>query len=168
MTIKNEFLNRIAHLVFSICLLFLIVACSPTGPVLERDNGDLKIQVKSGGKVVKNPETELVHRIDLSENDLNPVLTGSSKLKALGFKAKILRDAQGGISGILLDLRAENQNTQRFGLQHGDLVTAISGKLIGSEDDLETMFQQLQEQQKLSVTVMRDGEPHKLLYSIVN
>lgn len=155
--------------VFMFCITALgFAACAPVGPVIEGKSPDIKVTVKSGGKIITNPEIELVHRVDIVSSDFKIINDSTPKIKALGFKTRILRDSQGGVSGILLDLRAENALTQRFGLQHGDLIMAIGGMIVGSEDDVDNLFVKLQDDKYLSVTVHRDGENHKILYSVTN
>lgn len=155
------------------CMSFaLLSACSFGGrsssdlPVVER--GSFKVSVREGSREVNDFETPLVHRIGLSRADINKILpTGSNTMK-LPFKGRPLKDARGNISGVRLYRRESGPRLKGskflLGLKENDLVTAVGVKHVKSYADLRMLLEMLLKEQHISVTLEREGSPHKIFY----
>ena len=88
-----------------------------------------------------------LQRVDVDEQ---PVMTGG---RFHGFRIAGLRDA-GFWSGV--------------DLKPGDVVTAVNGMPIERPEQAQTALESLEAAKELRVAFERDGQPHELVYAIVD
>ncbi len=131
------------------------------------DDSKFKVSVQSSGKPVKDFSTPLVHRITVSKYDFNrytrskvggkpeilttfqPVHTAGPKSPVYGLKLIAVSGATGGSA---------------LGLQLNDIVTAVGPDHVVKSSDFQQLFQHLLKDKTVSVTLMRGGKPHKIIY----
>lgn len=159
------------RLLLAVALLNLS-ACSflgSTDPVLEpvpaaKRDGQFKVSVSTDGKPVEDFKQPLVHRIRVRPAELRSISGAQGKAMSLPFNAKRVIDLQGKIKGIrVLNVRPP-YGTQVLGLQNNDLITAVGLRHVDHPNDFSLLFNQLRSEKQATMTLERDGKPHKILY----
>ncbi len=125
---------------------------------------EFKVRVVSGGEVQRDLEQELVHRVELSKEDIRTALRSWPTSLQIPFSGKVQRDAQGELIGVNLSATTQTSMLPRLGLEDNDLLTAVGKKRAESIKDLYFLFEALADKNFASVTVQRNGKPHKILY----
>lgn len=148
-------------------LLVWFVGCSQKQAIIEPVSDGYQVKVTSNGRVVDDFEQRLVHRVDLPKQSALQMHQAIRQRKSLPFRANIERNLQGSISGA----RLQPPNSRVFellGLLPQDLVTAVGKTQIRSLGDLQLLFSSLADSNEVSMTFIRKGRAHKLLYRVVN
>ncbi|MFN8392420.1 MAG: PDZ domain-containing protein [Bdellovibrionota bacterium] len=151
------------HITFLLSFM-AFVGCSsnPPEPNYEvRADHQFKVSVYSDGREVKDFNAPLVHRVDLTAAQLAQI--GGTPMK-LPFQASSEKDGLGKVSGVRVLRPKAGDNPSMLGLQEKDLVTAVGTVRVKSVDDFRTLFDQLRGSKSASITVERQGKPHKILY----
>ena len=149
--------------IFAIVMCILFASCANSPNALTSAAHRFEVSATSDGTPVNNLDQELVHHVDVSERDVAEVSEAEMPFKLLGYKTSILKDSNDQVTGILLNLKAENEKTSKFGFQHGDLIIGVGGSLVKSESEVNLIFVQLKQKKTLSVSVQRDGMSHKVI-----
>lgn len=124
--------------------------------------GEFKVSVKSAGEEVEDFQTSLVHRIVLSEE--------IRKLSAaeLPFELSLQRDFSGGLQGIKVGDKSgqEKASLAVIGLLDRDVITAIGRNMAKDVSQLSAFLKVLPHlsQEESSMTLLRRGQPHKVIF----
>ena len=148
--------------VLFVCLLFALTACtSKKPPQIERGGEGYKVSVKSDGKEVKNFSQQLVHRVSLSRSEFDALIDDWPK--GLPFNSKSEYDSRGKPSGLRIT-QMRSATSPHMGLQKADLVTAVGTTHTYKTRDVWQLFRQLSISREATLTLVRQGKPHKILY----
>lgn len=159
-------------LAFGILALLLVVGltgCSASNdnqsiPELEQRRSGFKVSVETGGKPVADFSTQLVHRVVLTPEQIDTVMASWPDRLYLPFEAQPDRDTWGKICGIKVTRMKSDSNLPNLGLKLGDRVTAVGVSHTKESRDLWKLFDQLRRNSEASLTLEREGKPHKILY----
>jgi hypothetical protein len=136
---------------------------------LKSPGNNFRVSVSSDGQPVTDFTQKLVHRITLSKSDLKR-LAQSSNSQSVPFKGNLERDQQGKIAGLRITEIRTPEVLPTLGLEDGDLLTAIGKKQPRSLSDLAQLALELAsltaKDKTSSITVVRRGRPHKIIYSL--
>lgn len=152
---------------FSRRILFLFgtlvfsAACS-SKPTYELVPGEFEVSVKADGKAVSNHEQKLVHRVELAQKDLDQVMSTWPERLNIPFSSEAEKDVRGDVVGLRLSWSGSALPT--LGLQDGDVLTAVGKRHAQNLRDLSGVIFALENRELASVTIERQGQPHKLLY----
>jgi len=144
--------------IYSLLLLVSFIGCSSPKPTPTFEStGQFKISVKSGGEEMKDLDSQLLHRKDLSQAEL-----------------KALRVAAGMVTGTdALDqkgkrygIRLRSRDLSALGLQPEDVITAVGEKTSPTRGDLEQFFREIPKTGESRMTFDRRGTPHKIILSL--
>jgi hypothetical protein len=126
-----------------------------------------KVSVYSGGKEVKDFNTQLIHRVDISPEQLKRVFGADDRQLRLPFTGTGEKDRFGKIAGVRVGrFQSPEGGPQAFGLKNQDLITAIGVQRATSIDDFRRLGKELSTTKSSSITLEREGRPHKILYSL--
>ena len=128
--------------------------------------GDYRVSVYSDGREVKNFSQPLVQRVTLSSQDLLRFLSLRPEGFSQVFQTKVERDRSGSVRGFRLVAATEPSDYARFGLQPGDIVTAIGAKRAESVSDFSELFSGLRARGRSSMTLERNYQPHKVIFYV--
>ena len=129
-------------------------------------HGEFKVSVTSGGKPVPNFQQKLVHRITLSKQDLTALMPVPGRGPQIPFTGKVDRDSNGGIVGLKLTEVRTNTVMPTFGLQDGDMLTAVGSKHVDDLSDLTQIAIDIRKNAQATLTLQRNGLPHKVFYTL--
>jgi hypothetical protein len=119
----------------------------------------MKVSVYSGGKLVNNPQRELVHRLTVKESSFDKCQQlFSSPDKWLNEE----KDSRGDLAGG----RVTSFTATEFGLQRGDLLMSINKTHIKSLKDVSGFCAELVSSKKINMSVIRNNETHEIYLSI--
>ena len=159
---------RVAVLCFAV---MFFVACSTTeqtpfdGRIVRGDDREqYKVEVYTNGRKLERVESELVHRVELSHSDVDFITANNSSSVPFGVRAVKEKDAKGEQVGFRVTALPQKGAIYDLGLKVGDIVTAIGQKTSPKSSDLTTLFPTLKNKGSASLTVMRSGVNHKILY----
>lgn len=154
----------LTSLLLGVCFLCSCSASSSPEPKykLEREH-DYKVSVYQDGKEVKNFQTPLVQRVNISNAMLSSLAKAPGDLPFNGVKEK---DNRGKITGLRIHSGKSAQAAMALGLKEKDLVTAVGQKRIQQMEDFRLLAKELNATKTASLTLERDGKPHKILYYI--
>lgn len=144
------------------------IACSRgTKPVIERTTrtGEYHVSVYSAGNEVKDFGDRLVHYVTLSPADVEKLISDKGEA-ILPFDGIMEVDHKGQPSGFRIEQAFDRGRTERLGFREDDIVTAIGRTRSTSIADMDKFVQALRENREETITIIRDGQPHKLLYSV--
>ena len=146
--------------------VWLLCSCTAAAPQpkyqIEREH-DYKVSVYQDGKEVKNFQAPLVQRVDISNAMLNALAKAPGDLQFNGVREK---DNRGKISGLRIHAGKGAQAVSALGLKEKDLVTAVGQKRVQQMEDFRFLAKELNETKTSSLTLEREGKPHKILYYI--
>ena len=132
-------------------------------------DGNFRVSVSANGAPVKDFNEQLIHRVIVNKKDL-VLLSTSSVAGSVPFTGKSERDHFGEIAGVRLTEIRTAKVLPTLGLQDGDLLTAVGKKHTTSLDDLKQLAIDLiagsATEKRASLTLIRRGRPHKILYSL--
>ena len=153
---------------FSSCFLcvsfFFFTACTvqDEGQFLPDTAHNFKISVSTQCKQVERPEEPLVHRIVLNSSVVHDFVAkgkpGSSSLAA-----GVERDNNGRLAGVRISSLTQASALARIGLKNNDLVTAVGKNKLKAVEDLWSVFDDLDSKGHATLTIERNGMPHKIL-----
>jgi S1-C subfamily serine protease len=127
---------------------------------------DYKVSVRTNGAAVTNFNQELVHRVPIPEAAAKTGQRTPPGKGRLPFSAKAEKDQFGKIAGLrVTQVDAKAPPGAAFGLKNGDLVTAVGKKLATSPSDFRIIYEDILSKREASITVLRKGSPHKLLFT---
>ena len=165
MSTKRRYCGLSRGVILLNAVLLSICACSSRPqPQIERQSDGYKVSVKSDGRQVSNYSQRLVHRVTLQSTDLLRLTENGPK--GLPFSAKTNYDNNGKPAGVRVVKVTTDKNAPRLGLQPKDLITAVEKSHTNSTNDMWQLFKALQKHRKATLTLVRGGKPHKILYSI--
>jgi hypothetical protein len=121
-----------------------------------------QVTVKSDGKEVKDSNASLIHRVTLSPTELATV-GRLTKPESGTIRLKRESDNRGGTIGLRIQLASPEQ-AKLLGLQNNDIVTAVGKTGATKLRSLEPLVQGLQAKKSETLTLIRGGKPHKILY----
>jgi len=122
---------------------------------------DYRVSVYSDGKEVKDFNSALVDRLILSRQAMEIL---SSKQSAIPLSGRPERDNRGQSSGVRITAGENPKGLAMFGFREKDLLTAVGTRRAQSIDDLRYIMPALEKEKMASVTLERNGKPHKILY----
>jgi len=158
------------RIVLLLTLVVLLVGCAAKKPQpkleLVRSKGEYKVFVTSDGKTVDDFSIELIHRISLTRQEFGQYMKDWPKTLPLPFASRNEKDSRGNPSGVRIVQVNKKAGLHGLGLQRNDLVTAVGTKHTYTSQDMWLLFKLLGEQQRATLTLVRDGKPHKILYSL--
>ncbi len=154
-------------------IVLLLGACAVSGcsmmslsdsePIQSKRTGQFEVSVTSGGEKVSNFHTPLVHRVTVSTRELDAFLAPDRKTILLPFKARKVRDLKGEVKGIRV-VQIDSVKTNSLGLRDNDLLTAVGRVHLKQPQDMSLLFSDLQREKQATLTLEREGKPHKILY----
>ena len=162
-------------LVTTFILLASLIGCSTTSrPVLERVaptrpklSGNYKVSVAVDGKPVETFREKRVHYMQLSPNDLRALGRHLPKRVNVPFGSVPEISAAGEMVGFRVVAKPGASRAMTMGLQEGDVVTAVNTAHVTSILDLKKLITALNNDKRASMTFLRNGEHHKILFSLV-
>ncbi len=148
-------------------LLFVLVfmnSCVVSKPNW-RDNlestGNYKVSVTTDGEEVGDFSTNLIHHINVRPKQLE--ITQSKWFNTENIESVTEYTAAKEVIGFRLVVY-RSEVAEVLGLKQGDLITAV-GKVLGEDiADMRALFRDLNTTGKATLTMQRDGKPHKMLY----
>lgn len=161
-------ISKIYKLVFCVCSVFLLSSCAflqpdPSSDFQQKRSGEFKVSVSTDGEQVSNFRTPLVHRVSVSPRELRAYLSEDRQALVLPFQARRVRDLKGGVKGIRV-VKILSGKRSALGLIQNDLLTAVGRQHLSGLQDLGTLFTVLRTEKQASLTLEREGKPHKILY----
>ncbi len=161
-------MRNLCKLLLASCCLFSFSACALLQPkssseLQHKRTGEFKVSVSTDGEDVSNFKTPLVHRVSVTPQELRRYLSAERNALVLPFQARKVRDLKGGVKGIRVVKIISGKRTA-LGLLENDLLTAVGRKHLSGLQDLGKLFSQLQTEKQASLTLEREGKPHKILY----
>ena len=131
-------------------------------PEMQRSGG-FEVKVKANGHEVKNFEQDLIHRITLSREVLAE-LQHYSRVEEIAIPGK---DGRGTFQGLKVRKAVPPNILQNLGLQSGDVVTAFGIRNVQSDMSFMEFLLSLDALDDSSLTFIRKGQAHKVLYQLV-
>lgn len=155
---------KLSALILLIVTLLFTVGCyrQSEQPEPERTHR-FEVSVKTGGEAVKDFNTSLVHRIILNKDEFNALLLRTRNKQNVTFVFSPDRDSKGGVKGLKVS-RAEQRYATMLGFGQGDLITAVGKAQMKNQDPLRVLLNDFQATKKATLTLERNGKPHKILY----
>ena len=148
-------------------LMFSVLGCSRPQAIIEPVSDDFTVQVKTEGRVVNDFEQRLVHRIDVPQNIARGFKMSVESGGVLPIAVRMERDSRGAISGARV-VPPNSRALEALGLKPKDLLTAVGKSHVTSPEVLRLLFSSIANQKQAMMTIVRQGRPHKLLYSVEN
>lgn len=142
-----------------IALLFL-TGCSSSAPHIEQ-TGNYKVTVVSDGEEVKDFNNALVHRITLSDFQIEIMKEKFNQPEKI--KLKNEKSLAGDIVGVF-PISSDVQLFRQLAFERGDVLTAVNRQRITAESFAKLFFESLKQNQETTMTIQRRGIPHKLIY----
>ena len=159
-------LAEIGHISLICCAL--LCGCAPgankDSPEIVGRTGEYSVTVSSGGKELQDFSTPLVHRVSLKQRTIDEILKFWPKRLDLPFDGTAERDNRGKVMGLRITTLKPKRDLGALGLKKGDLLTAAEQKLMTTPRDFIHVFDSLKESGLGTITIERDGVPHKILY----
>lgn len=141
------------------CFTLLLTSCAASTK-LDRDPARFSVSVNGEPAAAYN--SPLVHRVSMTERQLALLLPGPRGL-ILPFTGTVHRDGAGAIMGVQLSgMRTGNYPV--LGLREGDIITAVNTTPARQIEDISELLHTLRAQRTASMTLLRTGRPHKILY----
>ena len=126
-----------------------------------RRAGDYHVSVYSDGKEVKDFNSALVERLIISRQAIDIL---NSKQTQIPVSGKPERDNRGQSAGVRISTGVNPKGLSMFGFREKDLLTAVGNRRAESIDDLRYISPTLEKGKVATVTLERNGKPHKILY----
>ena len=159
------------NLLQNIFLAFAFLSCNASSPskiviepLTDSSGNKFHVSVNTNGRELKNFEEPLVHRIILSQVELELLKATPQNKLQLPFQGAKEFDNNGKISGLRVVQLDPLSKLPTLGLQNDDIVTAVGLKLVSETSDLIELITSLQNTKQGSITILRAGIPHKILY----
>jgi len=152
-------------------VLFLVSACSTAkskspDPVTVEKVHNYNVSVSTDGKPVNDFDKRLVHDVVVPAGALAAIGKYQSSLEVV-FVSEPELDLRGSVVGVrLLGSRSGLDPMTTFGWLKNDVITAVGLRHVRRVADLGALITQLQQQQAATLTLIRDGAPHKILYTV--
>lgn len=145
-----------------------LAACAPSGsrqvmPSQPLPDRSFRVSVESGGKPIENFEENLIHRITLTDKDVDTALASPSGGLNLPFELTRELDSTGAIKGLRVVSIQPGRGSLALGFRRGDVVTAVNKIHLKQPSELRTVFESMRERKLVSITLERAGVPHKIL-----
>lgn len=123
-----------------------------------------KVSVRTDGGDIKNFETALVHRMYYKPAELDALKHDWPDSFSKQLKGTPEFDTLGKLMGVRIVATSGASSKEMLGFKLGDLITAAGTTHIGSLDQLDTVLSDLSAKRQASITLVRNGQPHKILY----
>lgn len=153
-------------------LVTCVVGCSlqngsDVGPVAR--SGEYRVSVSKEGRALSNFEQELVHRVQVTQREIDAVLSKWPAQLNFPFSGVVVPSGASGVLGlrVVFDV-SHTAGGFTWGLASGDLITAVGTVPVVKMNDLIKLVSELRSNRRASLTVQRDGVPHKVLYYLVH
>ena len=127
-----------------------------------------QISVKAGGTDLVNFEQQLVHRIEITRNELQSILITWPESLNLSFRSIGEYDKLGQAVGIKIIDSSLNSSSANLGLKSGDIVTSIGRKLPTSTRDFWPLLNELKQTGTGDISISRNGRANKILLQLKN
>lgn len=149
-------------------LVLLIGLCFSSCSSSNSTNNDLRryrISVSSDGRKVRNLNQRLIHEVDLPKS----FVLRSAFAKDLGmpFTLKTEVDLRGHVAGLRVANTNYRSGSRSLGLLVGDLIMSSGKDYIRSTKDLNKFFARMLKDGGASLSVNRQGDAHKFIYTVV-
>ncbi len=151
-------------LIFGTLLTGCVSGSADKEPEIVGRTGEFAVTVTSGGKELRDFSAPLVHRVSLNKQTVDEILKFWPKRLDLPFDGTAERDNRGKVMGLRITAVKPKRNINALGLRRGDLLTAAETKLIATPRDFIQVFDALKQSGLGTVTLEREGKPHKILY----
>lgn len=153
--------------VLCILLTLSFIACGSSPP--PKPPRQYEVSVKQDGKPVETFSESLVHRVGVTKAEIMEIFGPAPEHMNLPFALKPKADLRGGIVGFEVVETFESRSRldrgmSSLGLRIGDLITAVGKMRIGHEEDFWHIYDLLKLNQQATLTIEREGRPHKFLY----
>lgn len=158
---------RFSQIISAFLCAGVFVGCSAGSnnePEIVGRTGEYAVTVSSGGKELRDFSAPLVHRVSLKKGTVAEILKFWPKRLDLPFDGTTERDNRGKVMGVRITSVKPKRDLKSLGLRKGDLLTAAEQKLMTTTRDFIQVFDALKQSGLGTVTLERDGKPHKILY----
>lgn len=164
---------------FVVCVIsFSCAACAKPKYRIEAPNshtdrksviessGEYEVTVSANGKQVKNHGRKLVHYVGIGRGDVDRIATSgqSGKFSAAGLVPEVGPDQK--VAGLRVGQPRDQLELSRLGLQPGDLITSFGMQHPSTEGSAIEFYRSIGDSKSASLTLLRQGEPHKVFYSL--
>lgn len=168
--------NRVTLILVGITCVLSALGCAPSAsslierqPVVQpKPTGEFKVSVAVDGKSVNDFSTELVHRMQVTPQEVKRLAATLPKRVNVPFGSVPEVSFTGDSVGFRLTPKRSSSESLTLGLRAGDVVTAINKTHPSSVLDFRELISSLQSDKRASITILRSGEPHKILYYLVS
>lgn len=157
-------MRKIKLIVSLVVSVSAFVSCSSSkGYVTERTSG-FQVAVYSDGKEVESTNQRLVHYFQVPAQVLSIVSREPNNGLNFAYSGETLKDSHGQIAGVKLKQKNDAYKLPTLGLRPEDVVRAVGKRPTKSEQDLRYLITLLESERSATLTLTRQGEPHKILY----
>lgn len=122
------------------------------------------VSVATSEGPVQNFEQRLVHRKTLPQAFVEPLRVSAGHQLSKYFSAQAELDQLGNAAGLRIVSILDRTARDTLGLQLGDLITAVGTSHVASVKDFARVFEYLHQNRQASITLVRNGKPHKVFY----
>ena len=130
-------------------------------PMVKEQSG-FKVSVSSNGTTVSDFETQLVHRLELSESQVR--VLKENMVSNCGCGGSIMHDGAGKLAGVKMTRIEKGSPLLEIGLKNGDILTAIGVTPVTDIQQIDNLFVSLLKDKTASLTFQRSGHPHKMFF----
>lgn len=123
-----------------------------------------KVSVRTAGGDIQNFESELVHRIYYRAAEFSALQADWPASLHKNLKGTPEYDTLGKPMGVRIVATFGRTSKDLLGFKIGDLITAAGTTHVSSLDQLDVFLKQLSDKKLASITLVRNGQPHKILY----
>lgn len=161
--------RRIVTALALVLISSLLAGCSTTEevkvePVTGKNGERYQVSVSAGGREIRDFSTPLVHRLSLPSRAVDQMLKAWPDRVDVPFDGSTARDTRGKVMGVKVARLRSTQATELLGLRQGDIVTAVNAKRATTVRDMGVLLNELREKKSATLTLEREGRPHKILY----
>lgn len=142
-------------------ILFLFSACSlqKKPKIIYPEIRNHKVSVVQDGKEIAAGQNKHIHNIKLLKRRL------PNSPSELPFEFLPIQDSQERIRGLMVRERVPVYSKFIMGLTKGDIITNIEQVVASSDSEIRLLLDTLRYKGKATVSIERDGKPHKLFFS---
>lgn len=151
----------IEKLFFCFFLLFLFSACTlqKKAEIIYPEVRKHKVSVFQDGKEVAAEKNRHIHHIKLLKRRL------PNSPNELPFEFLPITDSQERIRGLMVRERMPVYSKYIMGLTKGDIITNIEQVTASSDNEIRLLLDTIRYKGKATVSIERDGKPHKIFFS---
>ena len=130
------------------CALF----SKETPPIAER-SGEYRVSVSSSGRELKDFSKPLVHRMQITPEQLLEIFDAQAEVLRLPFKGKRIYDNRGGVKGLRIVQSGSGEKRTVLGIRHNDLLTSIGKSHTKGLSDLWILYEALRTNHRATLTL---------------